>query len=117
MVRQGQELALLAAPELGVAQSEARKAEQDFALSQKSLARVQELFNAGVAPAKDLQAAQADVARTAAERQRTQAKLKLYGTTDTVDQTLALKTPIAGVVVERNLNPGQEIRPGSQGEE
>jgi len=77
---------------------------------------VQELFNAGVAPTKDLQAAQADVARSAAEQARTRAKLKLYGKTDTVDQTLALKSPIAGVVVERNLNPGQEIRLDNQGD-
>src|SRR5919201_2493716 len=78
-VKAGQTLAVIAAPELGVAQAEARKAEGDYALAQKNLARVQELFNAGVAPAKDLQAAQADLARSAAERQRTAAKLKLYG--------------------------------------
>jgi cobalt-zinc-cadmium efflux system membrane fusion protein len=115
-VKPAQTLAVIAAPEFGVAQAEARKAEQDHALAQKNLARVQELFSAGVAPAKDLQAAQADLARTAAERQRTAAKLKLYGNSETVDQTLALKSPIAGVVVERNLNPGQEVRPDNQGE-
>jgi cobalt-zinc-cadmium efflux system membrane fusion protein len=115
-VKPGQTLAVIAAPELGMAQAEAHKAEQDYALAQKNLARVQELFDAGVAPAKDLQTAQADLARTAAERQRTHAKLKLYGNSDTVDQTLPLKTPIGGVVVERNLNPGQEIRPDNQGE-
>ncbi len=115
-VKPGQTLAVIAAPEFGMAQAEARRAEQDHALAQKNLARVQELFSAGVAPAKDLQAAQADVARTAAERQRTAAKLKLYGYTETVDQSLALKSPIAGVVVERNLNPGQEVRPDNQGE-
>jgi len=110
-VKAGQALAVLAAPELGSAQAEARKAEQDHALAQKSLARVDELYRAGVSPAKDLQAAQADMARTAAERARTAARLKLYDQTDAVDQTLALRTPIAGVVVERNLNPGQEVRP------
>ena len=115
-VKAGQTLATLAAPELGVAQSDARKAEQDYSLAQKNLARIQELANAGVAPAKDLQQAQADVARAQAERSRTREKLKLYGKTGTVDQTLQLKTPIEGVVVERNLNPGQEVRPDSQGE-
>jgi cobalt-zinc-cadmium efflux system membrane fusion protein len=115
-VKSGQTLAVLAAPELGVAQAEARRAEQDHALAQKNLARVQELANAGVAPAKDLQAAQADVERTAADRARTRAKLKLYGKTDTVDQTLALRSPVAGDVVERNLNPGQEIRSDNQGD-
>jgi len=115
-VKAGQTLAVLAAPDLGVAQADARKAEQDYALAQKNLARVEELTMGGVAPAKDLQAAQADVARTKAERERTREKLKLYGKADTVDQTLPLRTPIAGVVVERNLNPGQEVRPDSQGE-
>ncbi|HYR35868.1 MAG TPA: efflux RND transporter periplasmic adaptor subunit, partial [Burkholderiales bacterium] len=115
-VRAGQTLAVLAAPELGMAQAEARKAQQDFLLAQRSLARVQELYQGGVAPAKDLQAAQADAERTAAEQARTGAKLRLYGRTDAVDQTLALRSPIAGVVVERNLNPGQEIRPDSQGD-
>jgi len=115
-VKAGDTLAVLAAPELGAAQAEARKAQQDHALAEKSFARVRELYDAGVAPAKDLQAAQADLARTEAEMQRTREKLKLYGKTESVDQTFRLKSPIAGVVVERNLNPGQEVRPDSQGD-
>ena len=118
-VTPGQTLAVLAAPELGTAQSEARKAEQDYALARKHLARIEELYGAGVAPAKDLQVAQAEVARTEAERSRTLARLKLYGKDvnteeKQVDQQLALRSPIAGVVVERNLNPGQELRPDAQ---
>lgn len=119
-VKAGHTLAVLAAPELGVAQAEAGRADQDYALAKKNLARIQELYEAGVAPAKDLQAAQAELARTAGDRARTQEKLKLYGRTAggeiSVDQTFRLKTPLAGVVVERNLNPGQEVRPDSQGE-
>jgi len=119
-IKAGQSLAVLASPDLGVAQAEARRAEQDYSLAQKNLARVQELFGAGVAPAKDLQTVQADVARTKADRERTLAKLRLYGKTQgdemRVDQRLALRSPIAGVVVERNLNPGQEIRPDNQGD-
>jgi cobalt-zinc-cadmium efflux system membrane fusion protein len=110
-VKAGQVLATLAAPELGVAQSEARKASQDYALAQKNLARVEELHAAGVTATKDLQAAQADFERTSAERARTQARLKAYGTDGTVDQQYSLRSAIAGVVVERNLNPGQETRP------
>lgn len=114
-VRAGQTLAVVEAPELGTAQSEARKSEQDDAMAQKNLARVTELLEAGVAPAKDLQAAQAEAARAAAERSRTQAKLRLYGhVAGAVDQRFALATPIAGVVVERNVNPGQELRPDAQ---
>ncbi len=114
-VRAGQTLAVIAAPDLGMAQSEARKAEQDDALARKSLARVTELMEAGVAPLKDLQAAQAEAGRAAGERARTVARLKLYGNVSgAVDQRFALAVPISGVVVERNVNPGQELRPDSQ---
>jgi cobalt-zinc-cadmium efflux system membrane fusion protein len=115
-VKAGQTLAVLAAPELGVAQAEASRTEQDYELAQKNLKRIEELHAGGVAPAKDLATAQADVARAAADRSRTRAKLRLYGQTDAVDQQLALKSSIAGVVVERNLNPGQELRPENQGD-
>ena len=111
-VRAGQGLAVVSAPELGQAQAEARKSEHELALAQKSLARVQELHGAGVAAARELQAAQADAARAEAERARTGARMQLYGGSGVVvDQQLQLRTPVAGVVVERNLNPGQELRP------
>lgn len=111
-VRAGQTLALVSAPELGQTQADARKAEQDRSLAQKTLARVDELHGAGVAPAKDLQLAQADVARSESELARATARLALYGArAGTVDQQFALRSAIGGVVVERNLNPGQELRP------
>ena len=110
-VRPGQALALVSAPELGQAQADARKAGQDRALAQKSLARVEELHAAGVAPAKDLQAAQTELARAESELARAAARLALYGANASeVDQRLALRSPIGGVVVERNLNAGQELR-------
>ena len=111
-VRAGQTLALVSAPDLGQSQAEARKAQQDRSLAQKNLARIEELHGAGVTPAKDLQAAQADFARAESELARTAARLALYGArAGAIDQQFALRTPIGGVVVERNLNPGQELRP------
>jgi cobalt-zinc-cadmium efflux system membrane fusion protein len=111
-VRQGQVLAVLASPEFGQAQAEARRADADLALAEKTLERQKELEGYGVAPRKDLQAAQADYARAQAESERARARVKLYGSSgNTVDQTFAIASPIPGVVVERNLNPGQELRP------
>jgi len=111
-VKAGQVLAVLSAPELGSAQAEARKAEQDFLLAQKNRARIEELHAAGIAPAKDLQAALAEEARAASERSRTQAKLRAYGGAPAdVNQAFVLRSPLSGVVVERQLNPGQELRP------
>jgi len=115
-VRAGQTLAVIAAPELGLAQADARKAEEDLALARKNMARLHELAQAGVAPTKELQTAQAELARSETEVARTQARLKLYGeppgvADQPVDQRFVLRSPIAGIIVERNLNPGQELRP------
>ena len=60
---------------------------------------------------KDLEQAEADAARAQAEVDRAQARTRLYGSSAGVNQQLGLRTDIAGTVVERNLNPGQEVRP------
>lgn len=114
-IQQGQTLAVIASPDFGQAQAEARRAQGDYALAQQNLARIRDLHQNGVAAAKDLNAAEADYARAESELQRTQARLKLYGGGTQVDQTYALKSPLTGVVVEKNINPGQELRPDQMG--
>jgi cobalt-zinc-cadmium efflux system membrane fusion protein len=112
-VKRGSALASISSPDIGAAQAERRKSETDLTLAQKNVTRAQELFSAGVIPEKDLQVSQAELARAQAERDRTQAREKLYGHSKSgaVDQQFVLTSPIPGVVVERNLNPGQEVRP------
>lgn len=111
-VTRGQALAVIASPDFGQAQADARRAESDHALAEKNLQRMRELEQNGVAPRKDLQTAEADAARTRAEFERARKRLAMYGSTSTgVDQTYTLTSPIAGTVVERNINPGQELRP------
>jgi cobalt-zinc-cadmium efflux system membrane fusion protein len=110
-VTPGQALAVLASPEFGQTQADARRAASDFALTEKNLTRLRELHANNVAPRKDLQTAEADYARAESELQRAQKKISLYGGNEAaVDQSFALKSPIAGTVVERNINPGQELR-------
>jgi cobalt-zinc-cadmium efflux system membrane fusion protein len=114
-VEQGQTLAVIASPDFGQAQAEARRAEGDFALAQQNIARIKDLHQHGVAAAKDLNAAEADFARAESELQRTRARLKLHGGGSGIDQTYALKSPLTGVVVEKTINPGQELRPDQMG--
>jgi cobalt-zinc-cadmium efflux system membrane fusion protein len=110
-VSRGQTLAKLASPDFGQAQADARRAESDFALAEKNLSRLRELNAAGVSSRKDLAAAEADYARADAERTRAMGKIKLYSAgSDSADQTFSLASPIDGVIVERNINPGQELR-------
>lgn len=115
-VKAGQPLAMLTSPDYGVAQADARKSAADSAVAAKSLARQRELYQAGVIAQKDLEQAQADNARAAADLARTQAALHMYGAGggDAVNQRFALRSPIEGLVVERNINTGMEVRPDQQ---
>lgn len=111
-VEENQPLALIAAPDFGQAQADYRKAVADHAQAEKNLSRVRELAAHGAAPAKDLHAAESDFSRAESELQRTTTRLTLYGgSTNVVDQLYCLRSPLAGVIVEKNLNPGQEVRP------
>lgn len=110
-VRAGGTLATIASPDFGQTQADASRAAADFAVAQKNLERLRDLAANGVAPEKDLHAAEADFERARAELQRVDARKKLYGGGDTVDQRYVLRAPVSGVVVEKNINPGQEVRP------
>ena len=110
-VAQGQVLAELQSPDFAAAQADARKAQSMLTLAKQALGRVKELSANGVSAGKDLQQSESDYANAEAEARRTQARLKLYGNTQNIDQKFNLVSPLAGTVVERNLNPGQELRP------
>ena len=114
-VAPGTSLALLASPEFGQAQSDTARAEADARLTAKALQRQRELYDAGVIARKDLEQAEADAERARAEVERAQARTRLYGGGNSVNQQLVLSAGIGGVVVERNLNPGQELRPDLSG--
>ena len=114
-VKSGALLAQLASPDFGMAQADTVKAGAEAQMSQKTLQRQRELFEAGIIARKDLEQAEFDAARTQADVQRTEARTKLYGGSGHVNQQLALVSTINGTVVERNLNPGQEVRPDQSG--
>jgi cobalt-zinc-cadmium efflux system membrane fusion protein len=112
-VKAGQVLAELASPEFGAAQADTSRAQADATLAKQALQRQRDLFEAGVVARKDLEQAEAEAARTQAEVARAQARTSLYGSGTGVNQQLGLRSDMVGVVVERNLNPGQEVRPDS----
>jgi cobalt-zinc-cadmium efflux system membrane fusion protein len=105
-------LAEVESPDFGQAQADARKAEGDLKLAERSLAREQELFTHGAAAQKDLEAAEDAQVQAEAERARAVSKIAAYGATvDSPDEIFILQTPLAGIVVDKRVNPGQEIRP------
>ncbi len=114
-VKSGTLLARLASPDFGQAQADTAKADADVNLARKSLSRQRELFEAGIIARKDLEQSEADAARAQAESARAAARTTMYGGSATVNQQLGIVANINGVVVERNLNPGQELRPDQGG--
>ena len=106
-------LALIDAPDLGAAAADLAKAQAEERRKEAALRRVQELYDAEVAPKKDLEAATTDLVQAQAETARAALRLanlnprraKING------QTLHLTTPVSGVVAERRANPGMEVRP------
>jgi cobalt-zinc-cadmium efflux system membrane fusion protein len=114
-VRAGQVLATLASPEFGAAQADTAKAQADARFSERALQRQTELFEAGIVSRKEYEQAQADAQRANAEVARAQARTQLYGGGNAVNQQLGLSATVSGVVVERNLSAGQELRPEQGG--
>lgn len=114
-VKAGTPLALLASPDFGQAQAETAKAQAGQQLAQQALARQRELFDAGIVARKELEQAEAEATAARAEYARAAARTRLYGGTAAVNQQLPITSSIAGVVVERHLNPGQELRPDQAG--
>jgi membrane fusion protein, heavy metal efflux system len=111
----GSVLAHIASPDFGVAQADAAKAKAYYDVTQKNARRQQELLDAGIIARKDWEQAQADAQAASAEWQRAVSRTRLYGGSADVNQELSLTSSIAGTVVERNLNPGQEVRPDLSG--
>jgi cobalt-zinc-cadmium efflux system membrane fusion protein len=109
-VTKGAPLALIQSADFGQAQAEARKAESEFRRAERNLNRVHDLADHGAAPRKDLEAAEADFAAAKAEQDRAQTRLAIYGAGAT-NQDFLLPSPLDGILVERNVTPGQEVRP------
>jgi cobalt-zinc-cadmium efflux system membrane fusion protein len=114
-VNAGQVLATLASPEFGAAQADTAKAIADAQVADRALARHQTLFEADVISRKELDSTEAEALRARAELARAQARTRMYGSAQNVNQQLGLAATVKGVVVERNLSAGQELRPDQGG--
>jgi len=111
-VARGALLAEMSSPDFGQAQSDAARADADLQAAQRTFDRLSQVYERGGASRKDRDQAEADLARARAEAERTRRRLELWGGTapGRVDQSFPLRSPVEGVVVERNINPGQEVR-------
>jgi len=108
-VKVNQALAVLSSSDYGQALADARKAKADALVAGQALERSRQLREAGVVAEKDWQLAEAAAVSARAESER--AGRRLAGLGGDGDGSYVLRSPLGGVVVERNLNPGMEFRP------
>ena len=107
----GAPLAEIDSPDFAQALANARTAVAALAAADKAYTRSQELFAHGAGAAKDVEAAEAAYVAALAERDRSEAVLANYGGRDTSTNSIyTLRSPIAGTLVDKNINPGQELR-------
>ncbi|MBX3616302.1 MAG: efflux RND transporter periplasmic adaptor subunit [Nitrosomonas sp.] len=110
-VQKNDALTELDSPELGQAQSAYASALSEFNLAERTFERKQSLYQYDTIPLKDLEQAKADLARARNESERARLKLANLGVhTMRLDDHFVLRAPISGTIVERNINPGMEIR-------
>lgn len=111
VVRRGYVLARIDAPDLATAEADWRKAKSDEARKNLALERARTLYEGQVLPRKDFESALADQQQASAETRRAALRMRNLNASGQEDGTFGLKSPLAGVVAERQINPGQEVRP------
>lgn len=111
-VQKGALLAVIDAPEFGSAQADVHKADANALLKQRGMTRAKTLYEGGAISRRELEASEADFAAARAEAERTHQRLhNLLAQGEKIDgERLPLKSPLNGIVVDRQANPGTEVR-------
>jgi cobalt-zinc-cadmium efflux system membrane fusion protein len=123
-VKSGQGLVELDSVELGKARAEYQSAAARLTLAQRTLARKRELADEHIAPLREVQEAEAQVSAGEADVRSAQAALAAFGvgredatvsaggsgsSSGTGGSQFVLRSPIAGVVIERTATMGQMV--------
>ena len=111
-VKAGDPLLVLDSPDFFQAVSDDAKADADLVRKQAAYARARQLFEVQGIARKDVESAEADLHQAEAEARRTRAYMKkLNSGALSAQGEFVLRAPVAGVVSERQVNAGSEVRP------
>lgn len=120
-VRAGQTLVELQSPELGRLRAEYVSAQARVALAEGALKRKRELAAEKIVPLREVQEAESDSTQAQASLRAASAALTALGVPPSPSgdaesrdaATFALRSPISGVVLERNIVQGQMLEPAT----
>jgi cobalt-zinc-cadmium efflux system membrane fusion protein len=120
----GQPLLYVASPDVSGAVADFKKARNHLEYSKRTLDRSRDLLAHKVIAVKDVEAAEQDYNDAQTEVDNSRQALKIFGITDQeiepaqhsgvpINSQLAVRSPIAGMVVQKLVSPGLVIQGGS----
>ena len=123
-VQKDQPLLYVSSPDVANAISTYRKARNRETLSRRVLDRMKELLDRGAIAAKDYESAEADFNDAHTDVQNSLQPLRIFGITaqeidqaekqgTPIDTELAVRSPISGVIVQKQIAPGMVIQAGT----
>ncbi len=112
-VQKGQPLASVQSADVSGYLNDYAAAKSDYALAQRTASNTEQLYKTNFASQSDLVAAREGLAKARANLSRTEQITKLYGAnlSGGAQPIYTVKAPVSGFVVERNVNPGMQLRP------
>lgn len=123
-VKENDPLLYVSSPDVANAISAYRKARNREVLTKRIVDRMNELLSRGAVASKDVEGSQADYNDARTDVQTSLQALRIFGITQqeidraqqqgtTISTELAVRAPIAGVVVQKLVSPGMLIQAGS----
>jgi cobalt-zinc-cadmium efflux system membrane fusion protein len=98
-------------PDLASAEADWQKSEADTVRKKLAFERAKNLFENEVIARKDYESAEADYRQAVAETKRAHLRMKNLNASGNENGKFGLKAPITGVIADKQVNPGLEVRP------
>ncbi|MDQ8006207.1 MAG: efflux RND transporter periplasmic adaptor subunit [Pedobacter sp.] len=111
-VNKGQLLATVSSAEMAGFDKEVISAEAELKIAERALKQTEELYNSGLSSAKELEEVRNDLVIKKAELQRAKTTLRLNG--GNAKGNYNLISPIAGFIIEKNVNSYMQLRPDNE---
>ncbi|MBC3928360.1 efflux RND transporter periplasmic adaptor subunit [Undibacterium sp. CY21W] len=110
-VKKDTPLLILDSPDMATADADFAKAKADQQRKKLNLDRAQKLLEQEVIARKDVESAEADYLQAAAETKRAGLRMRNLNAQGSENGKFILKAPISGLVTDKQINPGLEVRP------
>lgn len=115
-VQKGQDLALIRSGDISTYTNDYQADKSDLEVAQQQLKNVSAQYKSGFASETDFLTARNNVKKAEDELSKSSNILRVYGgsTATTGQPYFSVKAPIAGYIVEKNVNTGQDLRSDNQ---